>query len=567
MDSDSVPQLTRQADIAEAKAELARLLADDRFQSTDRNKAFLSYICREHFEGREAGIKAYTIAVDVFGRSASFNGSIDPIVRIEANRLRNSLDHYYQAYGEVGAIRLHLPKGRYVPLFTKTCTVSETVGGDDDDLAEESEIVLPALAAAPGRRFGIARIGCSVIAASAALGGAWWFADRPVMTAKPVVSIAMQPADPAFDLQSRATVDYLLAALSRFQTLRIADPDGRRDTVSESSYSIQLRYYGDKDDRNVWWQVSDASSGEVLHTGVETVKDDEGGEASIRMKLVEALAQKMAASRGVIAVLEAYDDIGQNKLGNVCVLRAEFALNAMGTEKLPTALECLARTLKVRPNDPDVLATMSRALVASQLAKPMPEAVDQAVAMANAAVAVAPDSSRAHLSLMFAQYFSGRTSAALDAGRHAVALNPFDPEILSKLGMVHFMSGEFTEAVEMATKASNSVLGVPRDAKLVLALDAYRRGDYATASLRAEQMPGNDFMAVSLRAAALGQIGSPDAAKTLEALEASNPDLPAAFATNMKMRRFDMTVLGSIEQGLVKAGMRQVAVSDSETQH
>jgi Flp pilus assembly protein TadD len=296
---------------------------------------------------------------------------------------------------------------------------------------------------------------------------------------------------------------------------------------------------------------------------VETVKDDTGDEQSIRTKLVETLAQRLAGSRGVIAILEAQEDQGQNRLGNACVLRAEFALNAMGIDKLPAAMECLSRTLSMRPDDADALATMSRALVASQLAKPMPAVVEQAMVMANAAVAASPDSSRAYLSLMFAQYFSGRVEAALDAGRHAVSLNPLDPEISSKLGMVLFMTGAFAEAVEMAHKASTSTISVPRDARLVLALDAYRRGDYATASQRAEQMPGDDFMAVSLRAAALGQIGSPDAAKTLEALEASNPDLPAAFAVNMKARRFDATVVGSIEQGLVKAGMRQVAAGDS----
>lgn len=106
-------------DLAEAQAEIDRLLADSRFQSPERNRNFLRFIASEYFEGRAEAIKAYTIAVDVFGRPANFDASVDPIVRIEATRLRAALTQYYEVHGSDTGIRVDLPRGRYVPVFSR----------------------------------------------------------------------------------------------------------------------------------------------------------------------------------------------------------------------------------------------------------------------------------------------------------------------------------------------------------------------------------------------------------------------------------------------------------------
>ncbi|WP_129155274.1 hypothetical protein [Bosea sp. Tri-44] len=94
------------------------MLSDPDFQCSDRNKRFLQYVSEELFHGREASVKAYTIAVDVFGRPSSFDPAIDPIVRIEATRLRAALISYYDLHG-AGRIQIDLPKGRYIPNFIR----------------------------------------------------------------------------------------------------------------------------------------------------------------------------------------------------------------------------------------------------------------------------------------------------------------------------------------------------------------------------------------------------------------------------------------------------------------
>src|SRR5688572_31817432 len=80
-------------------AALGRLLADPDFKVSERNRRFLRFVMEEKLAGRSERIKSYAIAVDVFGRSEKFDAGSDPIVRIEATRLRAALDAYYSGPG------------------------------------------------------------------------------------------------------------------------------------------------------------------------------------------------------------------------------------------------------------------------------------------------------------------------------------------------------------------------------------------------------------------------------------------------------------------------------------
>src|SRR3954471_21271307 len=74
---------------------LQRVLGRRGIVNSDRKKRFLKFIVQEALAGHADRIKAYTIAVDVFDRTPSFDPVSDPVVRIEAGRLRRCLEHYY----------------------------------------------------------------------------------------------------------------------------------------------------------------------------------------------------------------------------------------------------------------------------------------------------------------------------------------------------------------------------------------------------------------------------------------------------------------------------------------
>jgi adenylate cyclase len=78
---------------------------------------FIGFVVNEALEGRASQLKGYTIAVAVYGRSESFDPQIDPIVRVEAGRLRRALAHYYLTTGKNDPVRIEIPKGGYIPTF------------------------------------------------------------------------------------------------------------------------------------------------------------------------------------------------------------------------------------------------------------------------------------------------------------------------------------------------------------------------------------------------------------------------------------------------------------------
>lgn len=101
----------------DAAAELRRVLASSDFPATERNRRFLGYIVQKELEGAAEEITAKFVAVRIFGREASFNPSSDPIVRIEAGRLRRDLEFYYLKSGQSNPLRITIPKGGYRPVF------------------------------------------------------------------------------------------------------------------------------------------------------------------------------------------------------------------------------------------------------------------------------------------------------------------------------------------------------------------------------------------------------------------------------------------------------------------
>lgn len=103
----------------EQLAVLDALLQSPDFRASDRNRRFLRFVVEETLAGRADRIKAFTIAVDVFGRDASFDATVDPIVRIAAGQLRKSLRDYYAGPGKADPVHISIPLGAYVPVFER----------------------------------------------------------------------------------------------------------------------------------------------------------------------------------------------------------------------------------------------------------------------------------------------------------------------------------------------------------------------------------------------------------------------------------------------------------------
>jgi len=106
-------------DAQRVRLQLNRILASAAFADADRASGFLRFVVERKLEGNAGEIKESVIAVEVLGRTTSFDSKSDPIVRVEARRLRDRLSCYYEAEGRADPVLISLPKGRYVPEFTE----------------------------------------------------------------------------------------------------------------------------------------------------------------------------------------------------------------------------------------------------------------------------------------------------------------------------------------------------------------------------------------------------------------------------------------------------------------
>src|SRR5258708_38365854 len=94
------------------------------FRGSPKLVAFVRYVVEATLRGAGDRIKGYSIAVEALGRAENFDPQTDPIVRVEAMRLRRALGRYYANGGQRDLVLINLPLGSYVPAFRHNILVA-----------------------------------------------------------------------------------------------------------------------------------------------------------------------------------------------------------------------------------------------------------------------------------------------------------------------------------------------------------------------------------------------------------------------------------------------------------
>ncbi len=99
------------------REQLHRIVGSKVFRASERMGRLLRFVVEWTLEGRGEELKEYLLGVEVFDRTSSFDPRLDPIVRVEARRLRAKLRSYYDTEGSSDGIIIDIPTGCYVPRF------------------------------------------------------------------------------------------------------------------------------------------------------------------------------------------------------------------------------------------------------------------------------------------------------------------------------------------------------------------------------------------------------------------------------------------------------------------
>lgn len=106
----------------EKRDELRRVLGSKYFANSPKKTRFLEFVSEQTLQGNGEKLNEYLIGVEVYERGVDFNPQKDPIVRVQAYEIRRLLRKYYEDEGKDNPIRIDLPSGHYVPVFSRSAS-------------------------------------------------------------------------------------------------------------------------------------------------------------------------------------------------------------------------------------------------------------------------------------------------------------------------------------------------------------------------------------------------------------------------------------------------------------
>jgi len=209
--------------------ELERIAASDCFRKATRCVLLLRSVTTLRLEGRGGELKEYALGISVFGRPDSFDPRTDPVVRLEARRLRLKLAEYYQQEGLDDPVVIELPKGAYVPHFRSRRAAPH----DPAPGAPAKPAVWVWIAAATA-------VLCLAVASGYLL---YWRTERPVVRASiAVIGFRDLSANPETSWIDPAVSELMNIELGAGQQLRTLPPENVARMRRELSLPTQSMY-------------------------------------------------------------------------------------------------------------------------------------------------------------------------------------------------------------------------------------------------------------------------------------------------------------------------------------
>lgn len=519
--------------------QVRRIIGSCDFDASKRNRMFLHYVVEETLAGRADRIKAYTIATSVFGRDKSFDPQLDSIVRIEAGRLRRSLERYYLMVGERDPIRITIPTGSYIPAFEAVEPMAPAAG-----LPPAS----PASRGYPGRQ------------------------GRTIL----VMPFEEDGDHSPFPNFTRGFTRQLITGLTRFTDLFVFGPEtsfrygGESPaappgagfaidfllrggvTVSADRFGVQALLIDARTGRHLWADSFERS----LHvTEIVAVRDE------VANCVVRTLAQPYGVIFSNVAKdsdetlpdnLSSYDRVIQFYQYWRAYDRALFEPVRAGLERAiiddPRYSEAFACLSKMYSNAFRFGPAVSRFAG---------DPLQRAAALARRAIELAPSASRGHHALGLALWFAGDVRGSLAALEASRALNPNDTDVVADLGWRYAMLAEWEKAVPLLEESFARNPAGPSTYRIGLSLYHFVQGRYqeALAEARRIKVPHvvHGYVIVAMAATRLGRRQEADAA--VNAILALDPDYGDHVVADLGVRNLHPDLIRIVVEALHEAGL------------
>jgi hypothetical protein len=127
----------------EKREELRRVLQSKYLAGSPKKSRFLEFVAEQTFIGNGDKLNEYLIGVEVYNRGPGFDSQKDPIVRVQAHEIRRLLKKYYEDDGKDSLMRLDLPPGAYIPVFSRADTDAPRVAAEQVGIATQPSPLWP----------------------------------------------------------------------------------------------------------------------------------------------------------------------------------------------------------------------------------------------------------------------------------------------------------------------------------------------------------------------------------------------------------------------------------------
>ena len=543
---------------SEARAQMERILVSPVLQGSSRRRDLLRFLVEETLAGRADYLKGFTIATAVFGRDEAFDAGADPVVRLEAGRLRRSLDSYYVDLGKDDPLRITIPKGAYVPHF-EWQTREAATGKSQGSAAAAPEAALGARSGTVGSLRPFPLVAAVIAAGLLAAGGGWYWLHEVAGPGGPsIIVLPFQATGASEDtgLIASGVTEELIADLMRFPDFRLysAPASFRQDAAAdpealgrdlEVDYVVRGNVQSTTGKVRLHSQLADAETGEILWSGTYDRELTAGDLLDAQAGLAADIATALGEPYGVVGEAMAWRlsrDSAPSMRSYLCVLRAYEYRRAFEDARFALARDCLEEAVLRDPGYADAWAMLGWMHLDAARQEMVPAAehpaeIAAAVDAATHAVELDPHSQRGLEALAAARFTRGEYAEAERLQRQALALNPNDPEALAQLGWRLAARGDWKNGLPFLDLAIARSANPPGWYFHLIAVHDYLKGDYAAALDAAERSATmGSAVGLSLAAMSHAKLGDMEAARSdLAAMARAWPllarDPAAAYAS------------------------------------
>lgn len=520
---------------------LERLLASETFGRSERARKLLRYLVEREQAGEADKLKGFSIAMDVFGKDGDFDPSTDAVVRVQAGRLRELLQHYFANEGVAEPIRIAIPRGGYVPSYELNAIrlPAEPAPKEHTEAAatlsgslEEPRVAAPAVSLmspvvrepAPSLlrhlqffwlaiALVIAMLGVLILrqGSGALLAGS----DAASTIENAVATGSIAPWAPIESLplvyiavktnsaEAARVAASLRAGLSGFDTVNFIgrDADGPPDPVTDA-ISFVFDVLPGPTAGDVTLELQSVATGRVLLSRNLTAADSTP--STVEDSVAGILSSAVPASGTIYNYIE--QSGLQTGLTECLLLNDKYYLD-QGAKTHEAAYRCLENLINQDAKSSLVyseLATLHLEAATDHYAYPAGATIEQAMSLARRAVQMGPTSPYAHRAYGYLNSRLGNSEESIRWMHKAYELNPYDLSMAAAYAYGLIFAGRYREGTPILAHAAEASSAHPTWWDYGLFVGQFMAGDMNKAALASDALQATPTKSHYLAARLIG---------------------------------------------------------------